>query len=344
MRIGMTYNLKDEVTPLSVLNKEHNEEYDNMATIDAIGRVLKKRGFEPVNLGGRIDVLDRLRKEEIGFVFNIAEGYYGRNRESIIPAILEMANIPYSGSDPLTMGMTLDKIVSKKILQFARIPNPRYGIVRKSDDIRAVDNNLCYPMITKPAWEGSSKGIYNSSRVNDKKELERNIERLSKKYPKQPILVEEYIKGREITVGVIGNDVPKVLGLMEIVNKKYPGEDFFYSLEVKREWEELVDYVSPPDISQSLSLEIRRLATMAFKEFGCRDIARIDFRISEYNEPYLLEINPLPGLSPQYGDLVIMSQKHGISYEDLIIAILNSAFSRYGIKEIEKTLMTEVRI
>lgn len=344
MRIGITYNLKSEVTPLSVLNKEHNEEYDNMATIDAIGKILKKRGFEPVNMGGRIDVLDILRKEEIDFVFNIAEGYYGRNRESIIPAILEMANIPYSGSDPLTMGMTLDKIVSKKILQFARIQNPRYGIVRKSDDIRAVDNNLCYPMITKPAWEGSSKGIYNSSRVNDKKELERNIERLSKKYPKQPVLVEEYIKGREITVGIIGNDVPKVMGLMEIINKKYPGEDFFYSLEVKREWEELVDYVSPPDISQSLSLEIRRLATIAFKEFGCRDIARIDFRISEYNEPYLLEINPLPGLSPQYGDLVIMAQKQGITYEDLIIAILNNSFSRYGIKETEKILMTEAQI
>ena len=131
---------------------------------------------------------------------------------------------------------------------------------------------------------------------------------------------------------------------MEIINKKYPGEDFFYSLEVKREWEELVDYVSPPDISQSLSLEIRRLATIAFKEFGCRDIARIDFRISEYNEPYLLEINPLPGLSPQYGDLVIMAQKQGITYEDLIIAILNNSFSRYGIKETEKILMTEAQI
>lgn len=344
MRIGITYNLKDEVTPLSVLNREHNEEYDNITTIDAICTVLEKSGLETVKLGARIDIFDRLRKEEVDFVFNVAEGYYGRNRESIIPSILEMVNIPYSGSDPLTMGLTLDKIMTKKIFQFARIPSPRYGIVRKLEDTNVINNSLCYPMITKPAWEGSSKGIYNSSRVNDKNELGRNMELLLKKYPNQPILVEEYIKGREITVGVLGNGSQKVLGLMEIVNKKNPGEDFFYSLEVKRDWEELVDYQLPPDIPQTLDIEIRRLATLAFKEFGCRDIARIDFRLSEYNEPYLLEINPLPGLSPQYGDLVIMAQKQGIGYEELILMIINSAFSRCGIKRIEKRKVEVVEL
>ena len=344
MRIGITYNLKDEVTPLSVLNREHNEEYDSIDTIDAICRVVKKNGFEAVKLGARLDIFDRLRKEELDFVFNVAEGYYGRNREAIIPAILEMVNMPYSGSDPLTLGLTLDKIISKKVFQSAKILSPGYMIVRRLEDADVVNNSLPYPMITKPAWEGSSKGIYNSSKVNDKNELERNIKLLLKKYDKQPILVEEYIKGREITVGVIGNDSPRILGLMEIINKKYPGEDFFYSLEVKREWEELVDYKSPPDIPQALDTKIRRMASMAFKEFGCRDIARIDFRISEYNEPYILEINPLPGLSPQYGDLVIMAQKQGISYEQLIIAILNSAFSRYDIKEFKQYIPAEVKL
>ncbi|MBU1147806.1 MAG: ATP-grasp domain-containing protein [Candidatus Omnitrophica bacterium] len=344
MKIGITYNLKDEVTLLSVLNREHNEEYDNITTIDAICSVLKKSGFETVKLGSGTDIFDRLRKEEVDFVFNMAEGYYGRNRESIIPAILEKVSIPYSGSDPLTLGLTLDKIMSKKIFQFARIPSPSYSIVRKAEDIDIANNSLQYPMITKPAWEGSSKGIYNSSRVNDKNELERNIKLLLKKYPNQPVLVEEYIKGREITVGVLGNGSPKVLGLMEIINKKSPGKDFFYSLEVKRDWEELVDYQSPPNIQQDLDIKIRRLATLAFREFGCRDIARIDFRISEYNEPYLLEINPLPGLSPLYGDLVIMAKKQGMAYEELVIAILNSAFSRYGIKEAEKKAPTEAKL
>jgi len=148
--------------------------------------------------------------------------------------------------------------------------------------------------------------------------------------------VEEYIKGREITVAVFGNDSPQVLGLMEVINKKNPGEDFFYSIEVKRNWIDLVDYESPPRIPKSLDTDIRRRAIMAYKEFDCRDVARIDFRISEYNEPYLLEINPLPGLSPESGDLVIMAQKNSIGYEDLVLIILNNAFSRYGFGKILK--------
>ena len=250
--------------------------------------------------------------------------------------MLEVLNIPYSGSDSLTMGMTLDKLVSKKLFQCAKLPTPSYCVARKPEDIKEVEYRLEYPVITKPSWEGSSKGIYNSSKVSDRHNLEWNVRSLLKKYPNQLVLVEEYIKGREITVGVVGNESPRVIGLMEIVNKKQPGKDFFYSLEVKRDWKDLVDYESPPKIHHALDMQIRRFALMAYREFGCRDIARIDFRISEYNEPYLLEINPLPGLSPEYGDLVIMAQKNNITYEDLILSILNSAFSRYGIKEVKK--------
>lgn len=342
MKIGIAYNLKDEVFPLSVLDSEYNEEFDSYKTIEAICNVLEKNGLETVKLGGGLKIVDRLREENINFVFNIAEGYYGRNRESFVPSILETLNIPYSGSDPLTLGLTLDKVMAKKLLQCAKIPTPSYGIVEKIEDIKDIENRLQYPMITKPAWEGSSKGIYNSSKAPDKNELRNNIETLLKKYPKQPLLVEEYISGREITVGVIGNGRPEVLGLMEIINKNSPGEDFFYSLEVKRNWEELVGYESPPKIPRVLDTQIRRCAIMAFKEFGCRDIARIDFRISEYNEPFVLEINPLPGLSPEYGDLVIMAQKLGMGYEDLVLKILNSAFSRYGINEVKKKLIEEI--
>ena len=332
MKIGIAYNLKDELTPLSILNSEHNEEFDTLRTIDAICGTLEKNNFEAVRLGATIGIVDKLRKEKVDFVFNIAEGYYGRNRESCIPSVLEMLSIPYSGSDPLTLGLTLDKIFTKKIFQCAKIPSPSYYIVRNAKDVDGIENQLQYPMITKPAWEGSSKGIYNSSRVFDKKQLERNIRVLLKKYPKQPILVEEYIKGREITVGLIGNNPVQILGLMEIVNKKNPGEDFFYSLQVKRNWQNLVYYEFPPKIPSSLDVKIKRYATLAFKELGCRDIARVDFRISEYNEPYVLEVNPLPGLSPDYGDLVIMAQKNGMTYDDLILNILKSAFSRHGLK------------
>lgn len=338
MGIGITYNLK------SVTSGEHNEEFDSIQTIDAICKIFEKNGFETLKLGGDIDVAGKVKNEKVEFVFNIAEGYYGRNRESWIPSILEMMNIPYSGSDPLSLGLALDKVLAKKLFQYAKIPSPSYTVIKKIEDIREADARLQYPLIVKPAWQGSSKGIYASSKVYDKADLARNAEILLKKYPREPILAEEYIKGREVTVGVLGNEAPKVLGIMEVLNKIKPGEDFFYSIEVKRDWKNLVDYESPANIPQSLDSSIRRHATVAFREFGLRDIARMDFRVSEYGEPYLLEINPLPGLSPESGDLVIMAQKNGIGYEELILMILNAAFSRYGFERPVKKEMNYEKI
>ncbi|MFH1782547.1 MAG: ATP-grasp domain-containing protein [Candidatus Omnitrophota bacterium] len=334
MKIGITYNLKDDPFFAGLSNKENSEEFDSIETIHAISNVFKKNGFEVVELGGNLDIVEKLKKEKVFFVFNIAEGYYGRNRESTIPSILEMLNTPYSGSDPLTLGLALDKVASKKILQYAKVQTPSYWVIKKEEDLLDVECRLRFPMITKPAWEGSSKGIYDSSKVFDKEGLVKSIKTLLKKYPKQPILVEEYIKGREITAAVIGNEKPEILGLMEMVNKDKAKDDFFYSLETKRNWEDLVEYKSPPELPQALELRIKRQAIVAFKEFGCRDIARIDFKVSEYNEPFVLEINPLPGLSPKYGDLVIMAKMNNIGHEELVLKILNAAFSRYNIKNI----------
>ncbi|MBL7157567.1 MAG: D-alanine--D-alanine ligase [Candidatus Omnitrophica bacterium] len=330
MKIGITYNLKDDLSPKAIIDSESYEEFDTPNTINAICDVLEKNGYETAKLGSDIDIVDKLKQEGIDFVFNIAEGHIGRNRESHIPSILEMLNIPYSGSDPLTLSLTLDKNMTKKIALQAGIPVPRYKIVQAICDLHGLESRLSYPLVTKPAWEGSSKGIYDSSKVFTKKELEISIKLLLDKYPNQPLLVEEYIEGREITVGVIGNNNPDILGLMEIVNKKTPGEDIFYSLETKRNWKELVEYKSPPDLDRVLNNHIRYRALTAFKEFGCRDIARIDFRISEKrNKLFMLEVNPLPGLSPEYADLTIMAKAQGISYEKLVLSILNHALSRY---------------
>ncbi|MBL7130570.1 MAG: ATP-grasp domain-containing protein [Candidatus Omnitrophica bacterium] len=341
MKIGITYNLKEEISAM-VLDNEFTEELDPPQTIDGICNVLEKHGFETVKLGSSIDIIDKLKEDRVDFVFNIAEGYLGRNRESHIPAILEMLDIPYSGSDPLTLALTLDKTMTKKIACQAGIPTPLYKVLNNVKDLSNTKNKLPYPLITKPAWEGSSKGIYNSSRVYNERELEKNALMLFEKYPNQPILVEEYIEGREITVGVIGNNPPHILGLMEIVNRNTPYEDFFYSLEVKKDWKRLVDYISPPDISSLLDNDIRHYAIAAFKEFGCRDIARIDFRVSRQNKLFLLELNPLPGLSPEYADLVIMSQKLGIEYEDLILSILRHALSRYNLVKDDKEILKAI--
>ena len=330
MRVGITYNLKNELSPDAIIDSESFEEYDNQDTISALCGIFEKEGHEVVELGGDINIVEKIKEKKVDFVFNIAEGRHGRNRESHIPSILEMLNIPYSGSDPLTLGLTLDKVMTKKIALQAGIPTPRYKVVKTIKDLVAIEGKLLYPLITKPSWEGSSKGIYNSSKVFTRKELEISVRALLEKYSDQPILVEEYIEGREITVGVIGNDTPQILGLMEIVNKANPGGDVFYSLETKKNWKELVEYVSPPKLNRIFDNHIRYRALTAFKEFGCRDVARVDFRISEkYNKLFMLEVNPLPGLSPEYADLVIMVKSQGISYEGLVLSILKHALSRY---------------
>lgn len=329
MKIGITYNLKDEIHPSSVLNSECAEEFDTENTISAICNVFHRNGYDTVRLGSGLEIAEKIKKEKVDFVFNIAEGYTGRNRESHAPSILEMLNIPYSGSDPLTLGLALDKIMTKKIAFYAGIPTPRFRVIKKIDDFSLIENKLWYPLITKPAWEGSSKGVYNSSKVFNKDELEKSAILLLEKYPDQPVLVEEYVEGREITVSIIGNDPPQILGLMEIANKDHREDDFFYSLETKKEWERLVDYILPPDISRLFEKHIRHHAISVFKEFGCRDIARIDFKISRHNRVFMLEVNPLPGLSPKYADLVIMTEKLGISYDALILSIFNHALSRY---------------
>ncbi|MFH1305026.1 MAG: ATP-grasp domain-containing protein, partial [Candidatus Omnitrophota bacterium] len=299
MKIGITYNLKEEISPSSVLDGEFTEEFDTESTISAICGVFHRNGYDTARLGSGLEIAEKIKKEKVDFVFNIAEGYNGRNRESHVPSVLEMLGIPYSGSDPLTLGLTLDKAITKKVAFHSGIPTPRFKTIKKIDDLFLTENRLCYPLITKPVWEGSSKGIYNSSKVFHESELEKNVRFLFKKYPDTPVLVEEYVEGKEITVGVMGNDPPQVLGLMEIVNKINPESDFFYSLETKRNWAKLVDYVAPPDISQLLEKHIRHYAVSAFREFGCRDIARIDFRISRHDRIFMLEVNPLPGLSPE---------------------------------------------
>ncbi|MFC1674948.1 ATP-grasp domain-containing protein [Candidatus Omnitrophota bacterium] len=331
MKIGITYNLKEHVIPQGELDSEQVEEFDSPQTIEAICSVLNKEGFSTSALGGGINIIEKLKAEKPDFVFNIAEGYCGRSREGHIPSILEMFNIPYSGSDPLTMSLTLDKLIAKKITSQAGILTPRYVTVKKKEDISGIEGCLTYPLITKPAWEGSSKGIYRDSKAEDRSAIERNVNLLLEKYPEEPVLVEEFIRGKEVTVAVIGNSPARVLGMMGISGKSKANGNFIYSIEAKRNWREEVEYSVPPDIIPSLKARLEECALSAFREFGCRDFARLDFRISEDGNIYLLELNPLPGLSPVYSDIVLMSYRLGLKYEQLIFSILDSAFSRYAI-------------
>jgi D-alanine-D-alanine ligase len=280
-----------------------------------------------IKLGGDIGLIDRIRKASVDIVFNIAEGLQGRNREAHIPALLEFLNVPYTGSDPLTLSLTLDKAMAKRILVSQNIPTPRFKKIERMEDLDGLD--LRYPLFAKLCYEGSSKGVRLDSKILNPQSLEKKTKELLNMYG-SPVLVEEFVKGPEFTVGILGNENPFVLGVMQIeITGKLP-EESIYSLEIKREWEEKVRYHCPPSIDQNLLKKIEEVALRSYRALECRDVSRVDIRVGEDKTPYFLEINPLPGLSPVYGDLVIMARGMGWDYARLVKTIFHQALKRYG--------------
>ena len=187
---------------------------------------------------------------------------------------------------------------------------------------------LPYPLFVKPCWEGSSKGIRASSKAENQTALEEEVTRLRTSFPGQPILVERYLGGREFTVGVLGNDLPRILGVMEIKSRE-GNKDFLYSIETKRNWRERIAYECPPrQLKDTDKKFMEAMALRLFEVFGCRDLARFDFRMNEGGKIYFLEANPLPGLNPESGDFVIMARLQGWTYEKLILGILEAAIKR----------------
>jgi D-alanine-D-alanine ligase len=325
MKIGITYDLKSD-TPLPVdLPDDYQEEFDSPATVEAIASVLRNLGHEVVKLGDGRELLEALLREPPDFVFNFAEGQgVGRSREARVPAVLEMLGIPYTGSDPLTLAVTLDKDCAKRLVHSGGVTVPRWQTIAPGDDLAPFRQMaaLPYTAIVKPAWEGSSKGIRGKCVVDTGADLVDAVEALRGTH-RQPILVEEYIQGEELTVGVLGNDEPRILGILRVLPVQ-PTERFVYSLEVKRDWKQQVRYESPPQLPLEHVVAVEEATRKAFRILGCRDVSRIDFRLRD-GVPYFLEVNPLPGLNPETGDLVILSRLNGWTYEGLIGAIFEAA-------------------
>ena len=327
MKIGITFDLKADL-PVSVnLPDDFQEEFDSPVTIEAIADVLRGLGHEVQLLGDGRELLERLLHDPPDFVFNIAEGQgIGRCRESRVPAVLEMLGIPYTGSDPLTLAATLDKDVAKRLVQSAGVTVPRWTVLEANHDphLLSVLARLPYTTIVKPAWEGSSKGIRGKCVVDRPDELVEAVSALRGAHP-QPILIEEYIAGEELTVGIVGNTNPLVIGILRVVPVQ-SNERFVYSLEVKRDFRRQVRYECWP---RSRAEAVADSALRVYRTLGCRDVSRIDFRLKD-GIPYFLEVNPLPGLNPESSDLVILSRLAGWSYAQLIEGILRAAEERIG--------------
>jgi D-alanine-D-alanine ligase len=276
---------------------------------------------------------EALKDGGFDFVFNIAEGDGRRCREAVAAAICEFLGLPFTGSDALTLAATLDKAVARRIVS-PDVPVAPAVLVEGAGDARALEA-LSYPVVVKPNDEGSSKGIRRGSLCGDAGAAGARIRWLHDRYA-CPVLVEEFLPGAEVTAAVRGNgDHVRLIGLMEVAPAEARGEPFLYCLETKRHFRREVRYHVPPRLEAAHLEEIRSHALNAYRLLGCRDIARIDFRIDAAGRPRFLECNPLPGLNPDSSDIVILARAawpgHPRPYQDLVQGILCDAAQRYGV-------------
>jgi D-alanine-D-alanine ligase len=349
LRVALLYNAKpspdSKPTTAYGVVADATAEYDSPETIEAIDAALSSRGHQVLQLEADTTLLDTLRDHRPDICFNIAEGCRGRAREAQVPALLEMLRIPYTGSGVLTHAISLDKGIAKRIWQSYGLPTARFQVFRHVDD--PLEASLPFPLLVKPLSEGSGMGIDGHARVTDRADLHQRVEYIIRSYH-QPALVEEYLPGREFTVGLIGNRLaPGARPLSPLYDSR--GYHLFPVLEIDASAcaetglygstaKSFVPgepgapaYLCPADIDRGLEHELKRLALLAFEALDGADVSRVDFRLDAIGRPQLLEINTLPGLNPVVSDLCIMAQADGMPYDELINAILDGAIERYGL-------------
>jgi D-alanine-D-alanine ligase len=313
-------------------------EWDSPETIDAVETALSAYG-DVVRLEATADFPEKLRAARPDIVFNIAEGLNGRNRESHVPAICEFLGVPYTGSDPFTLTLCLDKARAKEALAFNQVPTPRFAVIRTVAQITKALDRLTYPVFVKPVHEGSSKGITEANYCRTPTDLMARVSELLAEYD-QPVIAEEFLPGAEFTCGILGNgSKAKVLPLVAINFGALPeGAVPIYGFEAKWIWDvpenPLEIFECPAKIDLPLQRGIERVTLDAYNVTGCRDWARIDVRIDSAGVPNIIEINPLPGILPNPEEnscLPKAARAAGIGYDELIQSCLLAAAERYGL-------------
>lgn len=322
MRVGLTFDLREDYLARG-FGEEETAELDSPRTIEAIEEELARLGYTADRIGGIESLVRRLAGgERWDLVFNIAEGLFGRAREAQVPALLDAYRIPYTFSDALTLAIALDKALTKRVVRDAGVPTPRFAVLE--DPGRAAEVDLEPPLFVKPVAEGSGKGVGPRSVCESRDSLRAAVADVVGRFG-QPALVEEYLPGREFTVGILGTgDDARSLGVMEVefVDR---GADSTYGYDIKQDWETRVRYRL---VSGPVSDEAADVALRAWRALGCRDGGRLDLRTGSDGSVQFLEVNPLAGLNPDTSDLPILCRLGGMTFGALIDGIMKSAMAR----------------
>ncbi|MBU6374955.1 MAG: ATP-grasp domain-containing protein [Bdellovibrionales bacterium] len=330
LRVGFTFNQK-RIAPTADVKTDQEAEFDSPDTLECIREAIRSYGHQVIDLEATPDLPSRIHPEDIDIVFNIAEGMRGRNRESQVPALLELLDIPYTGSDAATLALALDKGLAKRIVSQSGVPTPAFQLMHTGKERLAKE--ITFPAIIKPVAEGSSKGVIGTSVVYSEVELREKAAFIIDRY-RQAALVEEFLPGREFTVALLGERRPRALPPMEIVFTK-PDKDPnpVYSYQHKLNSNDEVRYDRPAQLEPRLKETIEKIARKVFTALDCRDFARIDLRMDARGQVNFIECNPLPGLTPGWSDMCLIAESAGIGYRELIGEIMAPAIRRFKEKK-----------
>jgi D-alanine-D-alanine ligase len=350
MRVAVLANLKKNAPTWEGMLPDQWDDLDSEKTVDSLLGALCSGGHEATFLEGDLALLDNLRLLKPDICFNICEGHFGDARESHVPALLEMLRIPYTGSRVTALALALDKPMTKRVLAYHGLPTPSFQVFARVDD--ALEPKMAFPLFVKPSREGTGMGVMADSVVHDETQLRAKLRQIVDRY-QQPALVERFIDGREVTVGLVGNCASSVIArgwesqhnachgegihvfpAMELDMARYPAEEGgIYSNRLKVELADDFHILCPAPLRADQVAELNWLTAEVFRVIGCHDVARVDYRLdaTDNDRPYILEINPLPGLNPGYSDLCLEAAADGWSYEQLINRILEEAAHRFGL-------------
>jgi D-alanine-D-alanine ligase len=351
MKAAVLANLKQNAPTWPDMPPDQWDDLDSWETVEAITLALEKGGHRVTFLEGDETLYNNLQAVKPDICFNLCEGHFGDSREAQVPAILELLQIPCTGSRVLTLALALDKPMTKRILAYHGLPTPAFQVFERADE--PLDPSLQFPLFVKPSRAGTGTGVKAQSIVRTDAQLRRQLRYIFERYS-QPVLVEHFVEGREVTVGIVGNlktpvarripedqETARVFkGLhffppLEVDLAAYPaGEAGVYTNRIKMDLAHEFHYLCPAPLKESQIETLNWLAAATFRVLGCLDVARVAFRLdaNDYDKPYILEVNPLPGLDPDYSDLCIEATAAGWRYEELINRILDEAIQRHQLK------------